>query len=133
MVYIHEPSVVQIFSELDKYDNAIIIRKMHSIIRNKRFMLWRFEPMYMYPVVECFMSRDIDTRIQPREVLAVNEWLESGKTLHIMRDHPQHYPRILGGMYGLHCKKLFKENWNEIIENFYSLNGEETDELIFSL
>lgn len=132
MVYIHEPSVdPNIFSELEKYDNAIIIRKNDPVIRNKRFMLWRFEPMYLYPVVEYFMSRDIDTRIQPREVLAVDEWLDSGKILHIMRDHPQHYPRILGGMYGIRCQKLFKENWNDIIEDFYSQNGEETDDQYF--
>jgi GR25 family glycosyltransferase involved in LPS biosynthesis len=131
-LYIHISSMNdELSSNLNKYDNIRIIVKTDKEIRNKRFMLWRFEPILLYPMVEYFISRDIDTRIQPKEVLAVDEWIESGKTLHIMRDHPQHYPRILGGMYGIKCKNLFKENWIEIIEDFYRLNGEQTDDQYF--
>ncbi len=51
--------------------------------------------------------RDLDSRITPREVDAVNQWVESCKTLHIIRDHPAHLnihplnmPGILGGLWG---------------------------------
>ena len=57
-------------------------------------MLWRFEPIDD-PLVEYLMSRDTDTLIFPREVLALDDWITSGKSLHIMRDHPQHFPKIL--------------------------------------
>lgn len=52
--------------------------------------------------VDVFISRDLDSRINYREEEAVNEWLRSGKRLHIMRDHRHHSVRpIMGGMWGL--------------------------------
>lgn len=62
-------------------------------------LFWRFEPAYE-PGVEAFISRDLDSRLNPREAAAVNEWLESGKRLHTMRDHYEHIVPILGGMWG---------------------------------
>ena len=63
-------------------------------------MFWRF-----YAAADqsfsCVIFRDADSRIQSREMLAVAEWLDSGKSLHIMRDHPNHLTPILGGMWGL--------------------------------
>jgi hypothetical protein len=50
--------------------------------------------------VNVFLSRDCDSRISEREVLAVNEWLNSDKDFHIMRDHPYHTVPILAGMWG---------------------------------
>ena len=60
--------------------------------------------------------RDTDSRFCQREVDAVNEWIEEGATLHIMKDHPYHgnFP-ILAGMFGLN-----KSNFSYSIEN--SLN-----------
>uniref|UniRef100_A0A6C0CZQ6 Glycosyl transferase family 25 domain-containing protein n=1 Tax=viral metagenome TaxID=1070528 RepID=A0A6C0CZQ6_9ZZZZ len=134
-VYIHQHSVDKsIIDELNTYDNVKIILKTDTDIRNKRFMLWRFEPS-MDDSVEYFISRDIDTRIQLREVLAVEDWIESGKGLHIMRDHPQHYPKILGGMYGINCLKLNtlkpSVNWVDEIEEYYQKFGEEKDDQDF--
>lgn len=57
--------------------------------------------------------RDCDSRISEREYLAVKEWIESGKSLHVMRDHPGHYipfgndrPGILAGMWGINAKRI---------------------------
>ena len=52
--------------------------------------------------VERVIFRDCDSRFSKREVAAVNEWIESKKTLHIMKDHPWHagFP-ILAGLWGL--------------------------------
>lgn len=132
-VYIHHNSVNNdIYDKLSTFDNVKIIIKLDENIRSKRFMLWRFEPICDNSV-ECFMSRDTDTRIQPREVLAVDEWIKSGKILHIMRDHPQHYPKILGGMYGINVKKMDnkRNDWIEVIEEFYKHHGEEIDDQYF--
>merc|ERR1712196_666033 len=35
-----------------------------------------------------------------REAAAVREWVESGKALHTMRDHPYHSMAMMGGMWG---------------------------------
>lgn len=133
-VYVHKSSIDDEFiHKINKYDNIKLIIKLDEKIREKRFMLWRFEPILLFPYIECFISRDIDTRIQPREVLAVNEWLgTNNKTLHIMRDHPQHYPKILGGMYGISSNiNLNDIDWIETIEEFYRNNGEHTDDQYF--
>lgn len=49
--------------------------------------------------------RDADSRINPREKAAVEEWLVSGKALHVMRDHPVQTNRperpIPAGMWGV--------------------------------
>jgi hypothetical protein len=62
-------------------------------------LFWRFEAAYD-PEVTMFLSRDCDSRLNPREAAAVNEWIDSGKRLHTMRDHYQHIVPILGGMWG---------------------------------
>jgi len=68
-------------------------------------MFWRFLAA-IDPDVGIMISRDVDTQILPREVEAVNEWLASGKTLHIMRDHPRHEMPVMGGMWGCRTIRL---------------------------
>jgi hypothetical protein len=55
--------------------------------------------------VEVVIFRDADSRLNLREKSAVEQWLQSDKSLHIMKDHPHHggFP-ILAGMWGM--KKL---------------------------
>lgn len=50
---------------------------------------------------EVMISRDCDSRLSLREKLAVDEWLSSKRTWHIMRDHPWHGSLMLGGMWGV--------------------------------
>jgi len=57
---------------------------------------------------EYVIFRDTDSRISEREKVAVDEWIQSGKSLHVMRDHPAHgipYGNnrlgILAGMWGI--------------------------------
>jgi hypothetical protein len=70
-------------------------------------MFWRFYALDL-PDCEYAIFRDADSRISMRESLAVDEWIRSGKSLHVMRDHPYHrIPAgnnqlgILGGMWGI--------------------------------
>ena len=62
-------------------------------------MFWRFLP-FNDSSIDVFVVRDTDSRINKRGESAVNEWLASDKLLHVMRDHPQHHYKILGGMWG---------------------------------
>ena len=79
--------------------------------------------------VDIFISRDCDSRISEREVLAVNEWLESGEDFHIMRDHPYHTVPILGGMWGSRRGLMSKIKLSKLIEswNQYSRKGIDQD------
>jgi hypothetical protein len=52
------------------------------------------------PGIECFVVRDVDSRINSREKAAVDAWIASGKTFHIMRDFKFHSRRVLAGMWG---------------------------------
>jgi GR25 family glycosyltransferase involved in LPS biosynthesis len=129
--YIHKPSVPSyIFEKLKEYDNIKIILNNNPEIKAFRNMLWRFEPINNNEV-EYLISRDVDSRISPREVLAVQEWILSKKTLHVMRDHPQHYPKILGGMYGVKREGLPIKDWIEQINNYYREQGDDTNDQYF--
>lgn len=75
-------------------------------------MYWRFLAA-AHPDVEVMISRDVDTHILDREVRAVEEWLVSGKSLHIIRDHPKHEMPIMGGMWG--CRAEFFRNIPNLI------------------
>lgn len=82
---------------------------------------WRFGINRFLPIseknVERMISRDTDSRFTNREVEAVNEWVESDKIFHVMRDHPFHhhsnYP-VLAGMFGM------LGNWNLDIKEMFS-------------
>ena len=53
--------------------------------------------------------RDCDSRVNAREAAAVDAWVKSGKSMHVMRDHPHHrcFDRlphalsVMGGMWGI--------------------------------
>ena len=62
-------------------------------------MNWRFLPP-LDPQVSLFLCRDLDSRISAREVAAVTEWVQSGKPIHSMRDHPAHNTPLLGASWG---------------------------------
>jgi protein O-GlcNAc transferase len=62
--------------------------------------LWRFRVMDT-DNIEFFISRDCDSRISERDEVAVQEWIESGKSFHIIREHPiGHTWPINAGMWG---------------------------------
>ena len=50
--------------------------------------------------VDAIIFRDTDSLLGEREAMAVSEWLESGKSIHVMRDHPYHTAPVLAGMWG---------------------------------
>jgi hypothetical protein len=60
---------------------------------------WRFE-VANDPNVNRFMVRDVDSVINVREAHAVQDWLTSGKTFHVMRDWWSHTDPVLAGMWG---------------------------------
>ena len=72
-------------------------------------MNWRYLPT-LDPQVDWYLSRDLDSRFSARELTAVQEWLESNQTFHIMRDHPHHKTEILGGEWGTKLN-LTRQNW----------------------
>ena len=82
-------------------------------------MLWRFNPLFDKNV-DIVISRDTDSRLNRKEVIAVKQWLLSDKNFHIMRDHQNHGTEILGGMFGARNKVAI--NFENDFYNFAHAN-----------
>ena len=90
-------------NELLSLATVEVVRCHESFMTNtssSRKMMSRFLT-YDYPDVEYTIVRDADSRLNPRELFAVNEWMSSGLKFHSMRDHDEHYVSVLGGMFGI--------------------------------
>lgn len=92
-------------------------------------MFWRFEAG-ADKSCEAVIFRDTDSRLNTREKAAVDEWLKSDKTFHIMRDHPAHSFNILGGMWGI--KPSEKYDFENLLKNFKKDNHYGIDYNFFS-
>lgn len=117
--YIATDVDANIVDQLRKFPNSRIITAGNNCIRST---LWRFYPA-SDPDVDVFISRDTDSRINRRERAAVNQWLESGKSLHVMRDHHYHTFQIMAGMWGF--RGLIPNIQKQISEFISSYNGSE--------
>jgi hypothetical protein len=67
--------------------------------------MWRFLALDD-PMMHRVLFRDADSVISEREVGAVQQWLESGKRFHIMRDWGSHTELMLAGLWGVVGKSL---------------------------
>ncbi len=107
--YIGQSTPESVKEEIRKFKNAEIIEM--DVPGDHTGMFWRFYPA-SDPDVSVMISRDCDSRLNTREMEAVNEWLASDNMFHIMRDHPNHGVPILGGMWGVKNPVLHKmKDW----------------------
>lgn len=104
MLVYHDDTVPkEILSELQRLQVQLVDMTGSPIYG----LFWRF---LAADIDDCSHAifRDTDSRLTPREREAVDEWVTSGNTLHVMRDHPHHQTPfgaeglgILGGMWGI--------------------------------
>ena len=134
-IYISKDTSNLVLDKLKKHGCEIII--MNSTGIDSRYMFWRFLVFDDIHVTTAIV-RDIDSVGSSREKKMVDNWITSGKKLHIIRDHPNHQSRIMGGMWGLAIngksygiKKeilAFKKKWNgygvdqEFLNTIYKKN-----------
>jgi hypothetical protein len=102
--YVSDDVPKSIIDELKKYNVVIIDCKRKSSYDG---LFWRFTPFYEDDVL-LWISRDCDSRISWREKSCVDEWIESDKSAHIIRDSSNHYYEIMAGMFGIN-NILFKQ------------------------
>ena len=96
--YYIAPSVPKsAIKELTKRKNTEVFIMDEDVSWNGMF--WRFYPA-SDPSVDVMISRDADSRISIRDKAAVDEWLNSDKDFHILRDCCQHGWPICGGAWG---------------------------------
>ena len=92
--------------------------------------LWRFRPI-CDENVDYFISRDCDSRISIRDEISVNEWIESGKKFHIIRDHPIGHGWVINaGMWGGVGDSIpnFKELMEEYLKRHPRVNNKTIDQ-----
>ena len=82
---------------------------------------WRHLPMGD-DSVDVMISRDTDSRLTQREKDAVDQWIQSDKCFHVMRDHPLHKTKILGGTFG--CKSGAVKNIDQLIVQYNMQNAD---------
>jgi protein O-GlcNAc transferase len=102
-----------VVKDLEERDNCVVMRMEEE--GDWSGMFWRFLPA-SNPLVDVMISRDCDSRLNLREKEAVDAWLESDKSFHLMRDHPWHTTEILGGMWGVKYPKL--QHINLLIDSY---------------
>ena len=106
-IYVYYHNIPEtILNILNNKSNTYLFHSNHKGYKWEG-MFWRFYPIENENI-DYFLSRDTDSRISEREMNLVNIWIESGKSFHIIRDHPYHQIEILGGTFGVNVKK-FKE------------------------
>lgn len=76
-------------------------------------MYWRFYPLGDENV-DVWLSRDGDSRASYRELDMVNEWLDSGKAIHSILDHPCH-GNLMGCNFGINNKVVREKYPTKII------------------
>ena len=82
---------------LKKQDNVELVHHPGDKMKASN-SLWRFEDLFIKDAT--VLCRDADSRFSDREVKLVNEWLESNKDFHVIRDHKHHMVPILAGTFG---------------------------------
>ena len=75
------------------------IMKVPALPANPFGTFWRFLAADD-PGVDRYIVRDADSVVNVREAAAVQEWIDSGRHFHVMRDNFDHGELILAGMWG---------------------------------
>ncbi len=90
---------------------------------------WRFMP-FADPNVKVWISRDCDSRLSWRERAAVDEWLETDKACHLMRDSHNHSYTMMAGMFGINNELFFERYGMLNLQNPGSANREDDQTIL---
>jgi hypothetical protein len=127
--YVAEDVPEEYVYQLKDYDAEVFICR-----RNNSYdgLNWRFRP-FIDDCVDFWISRDCDSRLSWRERRAVDEWMQSDKSFHLMRDCHNHGYTIMAGMFGVN-NKLFHERYGKIdLDNPSAINREDDQKVLHNL
>lgn len=131
-VPISEPiEYIQPFFDIENME--VIIVDTNICLRALRFL------PYDDPDVDIWLSRDLDSVVNLREQVAVDDWLKGNKTLHVMADNHQHGWAIAGGMFGMKndyrinfIDEVVKLSENQIDQNTFAIDCLITEKLFYN-
>ena len=99
--YLGKSVPAKIAAMIEDVGNSTILRKRD--FEDQRSTFWRFLAV-KDTWHDFYVFRDVDGRPGPRELAAVDDWLDSPYDFHVMRDHPRHNVPMLAGMWGVKGK-----------------------------
>lgn len=119
-IYIYYYDIPEIILKVLSNKHNTYLFKCISNGYNWEGMFWRFYPLE-HNDVDIMISRDADSRITDREMNLINIWIKSGKTFHVIRDHPAHDNIIMGGLFGINVPnfKLITKKHNFKTIDYY--------------
>lgn len=121
--YVGQSTPRRVVAMLQEFDNVEIVEMEEP--GDWTGMFWRFSAA-SDSNIETLLVRDCDSRLWFRERAAVDEWLASDKSFHIMRDNHQHGVPILGGMWGVRDNLLY--NIKDMIKAYIKGNFWQVDQ-----
>lgn len=123
--YVSDDVPEKYIRSLRQNDAEVIICK-----RNSEYdaLNWRFRP-FRENDVEFWISRDCDSRLSWRERRAVDEWINTNKSFHLMRDCHNHGYSIMAGMFGVN-NSLFQNRYGLINLDINYSNQKNIDQII---
>ena len=126
--YIGADVDIDLINQIKKNDNVSVYLMEDDGGWNGMF--WRFYPA-SDKNVSVFLSRDCDSRLNLREKSAVEDWLSHPvkkmiPPFCILRDHPWHTAKIMGGMWG--SKRGAIEDIHSMIESWSRSGKYNTDQ-----
>lgn len=127
--YVAEDVPEEYVSQLKEYDAEVFICR-----RNNSYdgLNWRFRP-FLDDCVDFWISRDCDSRLSWRERRAVDEWMQSDKSAHLMRDCHNHGYSVMAGMFGIN-NKLFHERYGKVdLDNPGSTHREDDQRVLHNI
>lgn len=127
--YLDQIASKEIKQQLLDLDCVVVEKERHASYDG---LFWRFEPSED-PKVDVWISRDADSRLSAREAKAVEEWLSSGKTFHIMRDSHNHdLYQIMAGMFGVRNDLLRKNRTSINFQHNGFCHVRDSDQLVLN-
>jgi hypothetical protein len=99
------------------FSNAVLIPTNNTGAITKFFRYFPIDD----PSVEVCMVRDADSRVNDRDQVCINIFLKSSRLFHIIRDHPNHYHKIMAGMWGIK-KGALSESIHTLFEQWRQHN-----------
>ena len=108
-----------------KSENLEIIYRTEN--QSQEGCFWRFEACDSDDVV---IIRDLDDRLSERHKFVVDEWLNSDKHIHIIRDHPNHVYPVMAGLWG--CRGGILKGFTNLIKTWENKNYYTTDQNFLS-
>jgi hypothetical protein len=95
-VYIGNDVPNEIIQILNELKCTLIFTNKHGY----ETKIYRFFPIDD-PSVDVCIVRDADSRVCDRDASCIEDFLNSDKLFHIIRDHPNHHYNVMAGMFGI--------------------------------